>query len=186
MSEISLKNGLISYYGNPAGYIEKEKAIVDSIFNNEELNNWLNNRKITPQWKDGIMERLIAGEQIYGTETPIPIKNIRVWQLKSEVDIRMKFIGLNETIKDFGEPSMKNYHSVYDGQLGTNDLEEIYAICNIDHPDGYKGHSMSMSDIIELYDDNGSEFHYCDTFGFKQISLNQDSQVVSQDMTQSL
>lgn len=61
MLGIALKNGLISYYGNPAGYTEKEKAVVDSIFRNDELTAWLKNRSLTPHWTDGVMERLAAG-----------------------------------------------------------------------------------------------------------------------------
>ena len=48
MLGITLKNGLISYYGNPAGYTDKEKAIVDSIFQNDELTIWLQSRSLTP------------------------------------------------------------------------------------------------------------------------------------------
>ena len=47
MQDISLKNGLITYYGNPAGYAEKEKAVVDKIFQNEELSQWLKSRSLT-------------------------------------------------------------------------------------------------------------------------------------------
>ena len=64
MPGITLKNGLISYYGNPAGYTEKETAVVDSIFRNDELTDWLKSRSLTPQWPDGVMERLAAGEQM--------------------------------------------------------------------------------------------------------------------------
>ena len=68
MLGITLKNGLISYYGNPAGYTEKEKAVVDSIFRNDELSTWLKSRSLTPQWTDGVMERLLAGERLGGIE----------------------------------------------------------------------------------------------------------------------
>ena len=33
-----------------------------------------------------------------------------------------------------------------------------------------------MSDIIELYDKNGSGFHYVDHSGFKQIEFNESEQ----------
>ena len=91
MSGISLKNGLISYYGNPAGYTEKEKAVVDSIFRNDELSGWLKSRSLTPKWTDGVMERLLAGERMGGIEGATPLKNVRIWQL-TDVDILMKFI----------------------------------------------------------------------------------------------
>jgi len=50
-------------------------------------------------------------------------------------------------------------------------LEEIYTKFNTEHPLGFKGHSLSMSDVMELYDTVNSEFHYVDQFGFKDIEF---------------
>lgn len=181
MPGITLKNGLISYYGNPAGYTEKDTAVVDHIFQNDELSAWLQSRSLSPQWTDGVMERLLAGEQMGAVgETAAPLKNVRIWQLKPETDVYMKFISLDEMTKNFGHPAPEHYRIAYDGQLGTNDLEAIYTRCNVNHPPGYNGHSLSMSDVVELYDSTGSEYHYCDRFGFKQIEFEQQGQ--SQDM----
>lgn len=187
MAGITLKNGLITYYGNPAGYVEKEAAIVDCIFQNEELSGWLRSRSLTPRWTDGVMERLLAGDMGAGGPEAAPLKNVRIWQLKPETDVYKKFISLDETLRQFGVPSPGDYQAVYDGQLGTNNLEEIYARCNLDHPPGYSGHSLSMSDVVELYDASGSEFHYCDRFGFKQIGFEPEGQAQGMEhtMTQS-
>lgn len=183
MPGISLKNGLISYYGNPAGYTEKEKAVVDSIFRNDELSGWLGSRSLTPQWTDGVMERLLAGERLGGIETAAPLKNVRIWQLNPDVDIHMKFIPYEEMVRQFGEPSPETYRIAYDGQLDTNDLEAIYARCNVNHPPGYNGHSLSMSDVVELYDEQGSEYHYCDRFGFQKISFEEPEQTQTMGMS---
>lgn len=185
MQGITLKNGLISYYGNPAGYTEKDTAVVDSIFQNDELSAWLQSRSLSPQWTDGVMERLLAGEQM-GTvgETAAPLKNVRIWQLKPETDVYMKFISLDEMTKNFGDPALEHYRVAYDGQLGTNDLEAIYTRCNVNHPPGYNGHSLSMSDVVELYDSTGSEYHYCDRVGFKKVTFEEAAQ--DMDMTQSM
>ena len=74
-------------------------------------------------------------------------------------------------LKVSGEPSKNNYDVVFDGELETNDLESIYTKFNMDHPSDFKGHSLSISDVVELYDDNSSEFHYVDQFGFKEIEF---------------
>ena len=66
---------------------------------------------------------------------------------------------------------MLDYEAVYDGEVQNNDLESIYAKFNAEHPKGFTGHSLSMSDVVELYDDAGSEFHYVDRFGFKEINF---------------
>lgn len=112
------------------------------------------------------MERLLAGERL-GGETAAPLKNVRIWQLKPDVDVCMKFIPYEEMVRQFGAPSPEAYRIAYDGQLDTNDPEAIYARCNVNHPSGYNGHSLSMSDVVELYDTQGSEYHYCDRFGFQ-------------------
>lgn len=44
------------------------------------------------------MERLIAGEQITGSELSAPLKNVRIWQLKPETDVRMNFISLDDIL----------------------------------------------------------------------------------------
>jgi hypothetical protein len=41
-----------------------------------------------------------------------------------------------------------------------------------------------MSDVVELYDGNGSEFYYVDRFGFKEIDFEGKSQ--TQDMNMSI
>ncbi len=63
-------------------------------------------------------------------------------------------------------------------------MEEIYTKFNLNHPHGFTGHSLSISDVIELYDDNGSEFYYVDRFGFKEIDF--ESQDHGQDMNMSM
>jgi hypothetical protein len=185
MQGITLKNGLISYYGNPAGYTEKDAAVVDRIFENKELKSWLQSHSLTPKWTDGVMERLMAGQQQGATETAAPLKNVRIWQLKPETDVYMKFISLDEMTNKFGEPTLEHYRIAYDGQLGTNDLEAIFARCNTNHPLGYNGHSLSMSDVVELYDSTGSEYHYCDRFGFKQITFEEAPQILGMAETMS-
>ena len=43
---------------------------------------------------------------------------------------------------------------------------------NLERPEGYKGRSLSVSDVVEIVDENGdSTFHFCDSIGFKQIDF---------------
>ena len=63
---------------------------------------------------------------------------------------------------------------VFDGDLGTSDLEQIYTICRDAPPPGYQGYRMALSDVVELYDDSGSEFYYCDRVGFQPIQFKQE------------
>lgn len=186
MKGIQIKNNRILYYGNTAGYVEKGKAIVDPLFQNEELRAYLGEKKgLELEWRNGIFERLAEGRLDPEGNTPI-LKKCRVWQLKPDADVMMKFIGYDELMARFGEPDPDNYRMVYDGEVHTNDLEQLYAKFNLNHPLGYEGHSLSMSDVIELYNDSGSIFHYVDRFGFKEISFQTQEQEQYQGPKMSL
>lgn len=63
---------------------------------------------------------------------------------------------------------------MFDGDLGTSDLEQIYTICRDAPPPGYQGYRMALSDVVELYDDSVSEFYYCDRVGFQPIQFKQE------------
>ncbi len=172
MGGIEMKNGLLVYYGNPAGYVKDDRATVDTMFQSNEFEEWLSEKKFIPNWSDGIFERLSKGEQLGSPlETISPLKNVRIWQLKSDSDLELRFRSYDEVLKVSGEPSKNNYDVVFDGELETNDLESIYTKFNMDHPTDFKGHSLSISDVVELYDENSSEFNYVDQFGFKEIEF---------------
>ena len=171
MRGISIKNDRIMFYGNSAGYIEGEKAVVDTMFQCEELKDYLTKgRKLEVRWTNGVYDKLANSNPDIDGSIPI-LKSCRIYQLKPDVNVLMKFIGYDELTKNFGEPKPENYKVVYDGQLETNDLDAIYEKFNINHPEGFSGHSLSISDVIELYDSSGSIFHYVDSFGFKEIDF---------------
>ena len=46
---------------------------------------------------------------------------------------------------------------------------------NIDKPEEFKGRSMSVSDVVEVTNDQGNAaFYYCDNIGFKKIEFIKD------------
>lgn len=98
-----------------------------------------------------------------------PMKKCRVYQLTDE-GCRFRFQSY-EQVQALGlkTPLGDLYHVVYDGDLHTDKLEEIFYVLNCLHPEGYKGWSLTMSDIVELYDAERSTYFYCDTFGFQEI-----------------
>jgi len=172
MSGIEMKKGLLVFYGNPAGYVKENEATVDTMFQSKEFDEWLAEKKFIPNWTEGVFERLSKGEKLGAPlEASSPLKNVRIWQLKPESDFELRFRAYDDVVTAFGEPSKDNYDVVFDGGLDTNNLESIYAKFNMDHPSDFKGHSLSISDVVELYDESGSEFHYVDQFGFKEIGF---------------
>ena len=170
------RNRLV-FYGNMVGYVKDNTAVVDEMFQSDELCQYLSRLNLTTQWEDGIYDRLMGGE-VPSEELELgqPQKGCRIWQLKKSVDVTMRFIGYEDLIKKFGEPTADNYEQVFDGDLGTNDLEKIYAICRDNPPHGYQGYRMALSDVVELYDASGSEFYYCDRVGFRPIQFEQEQE----------
>ncbi len=160
------------YYDNPIGYKlpNKNTAVVDTLFRGEELEQCLQSRQMEVRWEEGVYDRLSSGQAPVNAMGEA-LKQCRVWQLQKGVDVAMRFIDFATMQARFGEPGRDNYHAVYSGQLGTNDLEEIYVLCRDNLPEGYRGHWMSLGDVVELYDENGSEFYYCDRVGFRQIDF---------------
>ena len=63
-----------------------------------------------------------------------------------------------------------NYELIYSAELtpGTS-LEDIYTRFNIDHPKDFKGHSLSVSDVVVLHQDGQDTAHYVDSFGYKSV-----------------
>lgn len=42
------------------------------------------------------------------------------------------------------------YDKVFEGEVKCGNLEEVYEKFNLDHPEGYKGRSLSVSDVVEI------------------------------------
>ena len=63
-----------------------------------------------------------------------------------------------------------NYELIYSAELtpGTS-LEDIYTRFNIDHSKDFKGHSLSVSDVVVLHQDGQDTAHYVDSFGYKSV-----------------
>lgn len=63
-----------------------------------------------------------------------------------------------------------NYELVYSAEPTTGtSLEDIYTRFNIDHPKDFKGHSLSVSDVVVLHQDGQDTAHYVDSFGYKNV-----------------
>lgn len=95
-------------------------------------------------------------------------KRVRIYQ----IDIESEFAFMNyDWLRSKGRssPPAYQYNIVFDGQLETDSLEDVFRIFNLEHPEGYTGRSLSVSDIVELYDERDRRFYFCDAIGFKKI-----------------
>ena len=111
-----------------------------------------------------------------------------IYQLKDNPELRDFHFAGTESLKRRGiikdnldAIKPENYNLVYVGELSElsedfiglqtqgDKLEALYEKFNIDHPADYKGHSLSVSDIVVLHEDGKNSAHFVDSFGFTGI-----------------
>lgn len=182
MSDITLQNGLLTYFDNPAGFVQRDAAVVDVMFQTDYFADWLQRRGLRVQWTPGVMERLQTGQRL-DSATAAPLKNIRIWQLRPEMPFRMRFIGYEHMLRDFGTPIPDNYRTAFDGQIGTNNLEELWNCFSCRSVDGKGGTPLAISDVVELYDQSGSVFFYVDRQGYRQIDFTEQEECQGMALT---
>ena len=71
-------------------------------------------------------------------------------------------------------PERGGYDAIYTGGLadyGDNktNLDMIYQRFNVNHPADFKGHSLSVSDIVALKQNGVVSCHYVDSIGFREL-----------------
>ena len=77
----------------------------------------------------------------------------------------------------------EDYKLVYVGELSGNmSLDDIFERFNIDRPEDFRGHSLSVSDIVVLNDGEKVTAHFVDSISFEQLDsfLNLEEQVFSE------
>ena len=63
-----------------------------------------------------------------------------------------------------------NYDLIYTAPLAPDmSLDDIFTRFNIDHPADFKGHSLSVSDVVVLHQAGQDTAHYVDRFGYQQV-----------------
>ncbi len=116
-----------------------------------------------PQWAKKRFEQLTA-----------PKMRIRVFQIDESKDKDKLMFMSHENVMKSASVDSDIYHQVYGGVVNCSDLEGVFTLCNISFPAGYYGHSMSVSDVIEICDGDDKGFYYCDPVGFQKIDFDTD------------
>lgn len=71
-------------------------------------------------------------------------------------------------------PDRSGYDAIYTGDLlnygntGTN-LDILYQTFNINRPEDFRGHSLSVSDIVAIRQNDVVSCHYVDSIGFREL-----------------
>lgn len=118
----------------------------------------------------GIVESAIGrnNENLYlsGTEERYAIYQITDHSKGREY----QFMGLDfVTFHDMAVDAA-DYAFIYGGRLsGEETLDSLYEKFNLNHPAGYQGHSLSVSDVVVMQRDGQTKAYYVDSFGFKEL-----------------
>lgn len=95
-----------------------------------------------------------------------------IWQIKHEEPARsLMFEGAAYLANHDIPVDIANYDKIYTGELlPDTTLEDLYTEFNIFHPYDFKGHSMSVSDLVILNKDGEKTAHFCDIIGFMDVT----------------
>ena len=93
-----------------------------------------------------------------------------IWQLKDTPENKALLFS------DFAFASQfrltdSRYEKVYEGMAGEDDnsLDKIFFKFNLSHPAGFRGHSLSVSDVVVLNVAGKKTAWYCDSVGFREV-----------------
>ena len=100
---------------------------------------------------------------------------IKIYQIDRDKDNgSLSFLNYENTVKRTGGRIRSEiYRKVFDGDVECSGLEDVYAMFNENHPESFTGHSLSVSDIVEIENSGTVEkgYYFCDSFGFKNIDF---------------
>lgn len=157
--------------------VEDRKQITEheGIFGIEK-GDWENERKLRSMQAE-LSDNEINKEAklLYGSSDKYGIYQLKhnpeLDHLRFEGTESLKRMGITKDNFDAIKP--ENYELIYVGNLSELQeqtegemLEAIYEKFNIDHPEDYRGHSLSVSDIVVLHQNGKNSAHFVDSFGF--------------------
>ena len=95
-----------------------------------------------------------------------------IYQLRRDVMPELGFVELDRLKSP---PKKENYEAVYAHGIRISEdvaqtLENLYYIFNQARPEDFKGHSLSVSDIVALKHDDVVSYYYCDSVGFRELA----------------
>lgn len=98
----------------------------------------------------------------------------QIYQLPSgEKYHGVRFEGLDRLKAEGVQLNKDDYELVYEGLVGefrgNATLEGIFTQFNTDHPEDFRGHSLSVSDVIVISVDGKDTAYFCDSFGFTEM-----------------
>ena len=94
-----------------------------------------------------------------------------IYQLKRSDELHdIRFEPFDHLQKNGTPCDIRNYDLVYSGSIRPHEtLETLFCKFNTEHPEDFRGHSLSVSDVIVIRERGKSTAYYVDSVGFKQL-----------------
>jgi hypothetical protein len=105
---------------------------------------------------------------------------VKLYQIDLDRDAEGRAFMSQEALTRMGaDPTVIDssiYDCVFDGEIDGDSLEDAFAAFNFDHPDGFRGRSMSVSDVLVTELEDGKvAAHFCDSVGFANVEFDMDA-----------
>ena len=100
--------------------------------------------------------------------------DIKIYQINlSRDDDRVAFLGHAQLDKSQGSSKVNSeiYDKVFEGAVEADTPEGVYQMFNCDCPDDFRGHSLSVSDVVEIVSGKDAGFYFCDSIGFQKVEF---------------
>lgn len=93
-----------------------------------------------------------------------------IYQLKKSEERTYQFMGMREASSFGFEIHGEDYELIYSDRLSMEEtLNSLYEKFNINHPQDFIGHSLSVSDVVVMRKNGESKAYYVDSFGFTEL-----------------
>lgn len=100
----------------------------------------------------------------------MPENQFGIYQIDPEGNARDYMFRSHDSLEDY-EMRREDYRLEYVAPLTEADtLDTIYERFNIDHPEDFQGHSLSVSDIVVMNRDGEVKAYFVDSFGFTDVT----------------
>lgn len=114
-----------------------------------------------------LLEDLTEGE----AKAAVPGRTVTIYQLNDTKEAsEMMFMRLDYIEKNNYSVDISKYNEIYSCPMKEGEgLEDIFTRFNVDRPADFKGHSLSVSDVVSIRENGKDTAYFVDCFGFKEI-----------------
>lgn len=104
-------------------------------------------------------------------KTAEPERTVTIYQLNDTPEAeQMRFMRLDYMKKNNLSIDIGKYNEIYSCPMKEGEsLEDIFTRFNVDRPADFKGHSLSVSDVVSIRENGKDTAYFVDCFGFKEI-----------------